>query len=180
MDYKLLVYLGIILLIIAILQYLTKSKDKNTNTDNNNQNNTTQTDTNQEQQYPYIKKYILTKTEYNFYKTLKNICDAYDLIICPKVRLEDFISVKGTTEISKYRGYIKSRHVDFLICDNQLYVKAALELDDKSHNRESVQKKDEFKNKLFETINVKLYRIKTDPENYKAEISKMIAEITNP
>ncbi|MDE7211838.1 MAG: DUF2726 domain-containing protein, partial [Lachnospiraceae bacterium] len=34
----------------------------------------------------------------------------------------------------KYRGYIKSRHVDFLICDSALHILAALELNDPSHS----------------------------------------------
>ena len=81
-------------------------------------------------QYPYRQKFLLTKTEYAFYKILEEKCTKNGLRICPKVRLEDFISVTGTKNIGKYRGYIKSRHVDFLICDKDLHIKAGLELDD--------------------------------------------------
>lgn len=128
-------------------------------------------------QYPYKQKFLLTKTEYAFYKILKEKCDSYDLIICPKVRLEDFIYVSGTKEVLKYRGYIKSRHVDFLICDNDLHIKAGLELDDNSHNTEEAKRIDDFKNQLFETIGIKLFRIKTVKEEYETEIHNMLKKL---
>ena len=65
--------------------------------------------------------------------------------MCPKVRLEDFIYVTNKQELYKYRGYIKSRHIDFLICDNDLHIKFAIELDDKTHNTEKAKSTDEFK-----------------------------------
>lgn len=42
---------------------------------------------------PYEKKMLLTKTEYGFWKCLKQKCDEKGFIICPKVRMEDFLSV---------------------------------------------------------------------------------------
>ena len=100
--------------------------------------------------FPYKAKLLLTKSEYTFFKTLQKILDNDKYIICPKVRLEDFIDVTDKQEIFKYRGYIKSRHVDFLICDNNLHILFAIELDDKTHNSEKAKNTDEFKNKLFE------------------------------
>ena len=108
--------------------------------------------------YPYKAKMLLTNNKY---------------IICPKVRLEDFIEVTNKQELFKYRGYIKSRHIDFLICDNNLHILYALELDDKTHNSEKAKNTDDFKNKLFEKINIKLYRIKTD-ENYEEKLLDII------
>ena len=84
-------------------------------------------------QYPYRKKYLLTKAEYIFYKLLKSKCDERNMLICPKVRLEDFIQVTAKEQVYKYRGYIKSRHIDFLLCDSGLNIIAAVELDDNSH-----------------------------------------------
>lgn len=123
--------------------------------------------------YPYKAKMLLTKTEYTFFKTLQKLLDNNKYIICPKVRLEDFIEVTNKQELFKYRGYIKSRHIDFLICDNNLHILYALELDDKTHNSEKAKNTDDFKNKLFEKINIKLYRIKTD-ENYEEKLLDII------
>lgn len=134
-----------------------KSEDINTNINN----------------FPYKAKLLLTKSEYTFFKALQKILDNDKYIICPKVRLEDFIDVTDKQEIFKYRGYIKSRHVDFLICDNNLHILFAIELDDKTHNSEKAKNTDEFKNKLFEKIGIKLYRIKTE-DNYEISINNII------
>lgn len=123
--------------------------------------------------FPYKAKLLLTKSEYTFFKALQKILDNDKYIICPKVRLEDFIDVTDKQEIFKYRGYIKSRHVDFLICDNNLHILFAIELDDKTHNSKKAKNTDEFKNKLFEKIGIKLYRIKTE-DNYEISINNII------
>ena len=119
--------------------------------------------------YPYRRKYLLTETEYRFYKELRVVCDKKNIIICPKVRLEDFIDVTCNEERAKYRGYIKSRHVDFVLCDNDLNILAAIELDDYSHNSESAIRIDEFKDNLFKEIGIPLNRIKVTSD-YKQQI----------
>ena len=124
-------------------------------------------------EYPYKSKYLLTKTEYKFFIELKEICTQYNYIICPKVRLEDFIDVKNKEQNYKYRGYIKSRHIDFLICDNNLHILKAIELDDYTHNTNKAKKTDDFKNKLFETIGIKLYRINVKNASYKDDITNI-------
>ena len=91
-----------------------------------NQNNSTNS------YMPYKKRKLLTYTEYNFYKIMKKACDEKNLLICPKVRLEDFIDVTDKKNRMKYRGYIKSRHVDFIITDSKLNLLCGIELDDPS------------------------------------------------
>lgn len=118
---------------------------------------------------------LLTKTEYQFYTILKNRCDKMNYLICPKVRLEDFIKVTAQEKM-KYRGYIKSRHIDFLICNSWLRIIAAIELDDPSHNNEKAKNTDTFKNKLFETIHLPLYRIKTT-DYYLQKIDEILKQI---
>lgn len=120
----------------------------------------------------YQRKNLLTKTEYVFYGILKKKCDAANLLICPKVRLEDFILVTAKEKM-KYRGYIKSRHVDFLICDASLHILAAIELDDPSHLSQKAQHTDDFKNQLFRSVGVSLFRIRTG-EDYNQKIDEFI------
>lgn len=126
----------------------------------------------------YQKKYLLTKTEYRFWIILNSYVKKYDLSICPKVRMEDFVQVKesDTKMRQRYRGYIKSRHVDFLLCDNQLNILAAIELDDKSHDTKNAKKVDTLKNDVCDAANIPLYRFKTN-ENYEPPIEKMLIEL---
>lgn len=127
--------------------------------------------------YPYEKKMLLTKTEYKFYMTLKKKCDNKNLLICPKVRMEDFLNVTDRQNFYKYRGYVKSRHIDFLICNSKLYLLAGLELDDYSHQQEKARKIDDFKDNVFRTINLPLYRIKVDDEDYERQIDCMLKDL---
>ena len=120
--------------------------------------------------YPYKKTNLLTKTEYIFYKILKEECDKRHFLICPKVRMEDFLDVTCKNEQLKYRGYIKSRHIDFMICDQDLNILCGIELDDPSHYTQKAQKADAFKNDVFKGIGLPLYRIKTGHGSYREQL----------
>ena len=131
------------------------------------------------EQNPLTNKYqacsLLTTTEYNFYTILKEKCDIENYIICPKVRLEDFINVTAQDRM-KYRGYIKSRHVDFVICDSWLKVIATIELDDPSHNTPQAQATDNFKNELFDAIGIPLFRIEVN-DFYVIRITEVLEQL---
>ncbi len=127
--------------------------------------------------YPYERKMLLTPTEYRFYKILKERCDKARLLICPKVRMEDFLYVTDRRNMNKYRGYIKSRHIDFILCDRDLHMLAGLELDDLSHSAPAAVRVDLFKNNVFKKIGVPLYRIPVEPRLYRTRIDEMIREI---
>ena len=73
----------IIAAVIVIVMYLIVGNKKDT----------TEKNTKGIDKYPYEKKYLLTRTEYSFYNKLQTICKEKEYIICPKVRLEDFIKV---------------------------------------------------------------------------------------
>ena len=90
---------------------------------------------------------------------LKEKCVEADLLICPKVRMEDFLTVTDAQNRAKYRGRIKSRHIDFIICNADLVMLAGLELDDSSHYSAKAQEIDQFKDNVFQAIDVPLYRI---------------------
>lgn len=132
------------------------------------------------QLYPYAKKHLLTKTEYAFYSLLKSECDKANLIICPKVRMEDFINVTDKQNYTKYRGHIKSRHIDFLLCNAKLQIIGAIELDDNSHNKSKAQKTDDFKNNVFKAIELPLFRIKTTESDYNTKIKEVITTLATP
>ena len=124
--------------------------------------------------YPYIRKNLLTDTEHQFYRILKGKCDQNNIIVCPKVRLEDFINVTVNENKLKYRGYIRSRHVDFILCDRNLNIIAGVELDDNSHKSVEARKIDDFKNKLFYTIRIPLHRVPIGSVNFSTAVDGII------
>lgn len=129
-----------------------------------------------EQNYPYMHKNLLTKTEYTFFRVMKDFCKENDLLFCPKVRMEDFLYVTDKKNHSKYRGYIKSRHVDFMLCDSNLHILCGIELDDRSHDSAKAKQVDEFKNRVFEQIKIPLFRVKTSAD-YREELDKIYKEL---
>jgi len=109
---------------------------------------------------PYRSKYILSNNEYRFYTALKPLMDSKAYLICPKVGLKDIFDVtaKGRDR-AKYWAHISQKHVDFLICDDKLHPLFAIELDDKSHQKADAKERDAFKNALFASAKLPLYRI---------------------
>ncbi|MFA5961954.1 MAG: DUF2726 domain-containing protein [Parcubacteria group bacterium] len=85
-------------------------------------------------------------------------------IVLSKVRIEDFIDVnkKNISGNSHWglRGKIKSRHVDFLVC-NYATTKPllAIELDGKSHNSAQRKKRDNFIDELYKAIGLPVEHI---------------------
>jgi len=84
-------------------------------------------------------------------------------IILSKVRIEDFVEVKfgpARNRFNALRGRIKSRHVDFLICD-LITTKPllAIELDGPSHKNTNKIERDKFVNNLYNKIDLKVVHV---------------------
>ena len=123
----------------------------------------------------YIKNdYLLTKTELNFYRELIKITNELNLVIFPKIRLADIFKHNELKDFNK----IKSKHIDFLLCDkSNCKIRLAIELDDYSHNTNKALKNDNFKNEIFKQTNLPLIRIKVNNiyniEELKEKIDSM-------
>ena len=89
------------------------------------------------------------------------------------------VEIQGGKEKAKYRGYIKSRHIDFILANSKFEIIAGIELDDWTHNREDAKEKDSFKDKVFQKIGIPLYRVKVNTE-YTNEIEKIINNLHYP
>ncbi len=115
---------------------------------------------------PYImNETILTQRERAFYRILKPVADKLELQICPKVRVADIVSIKkGTKDWQKWFNKIKSKHVDFLLCDYDMNIVLLIELDDRSHETERAQKNDRLKNAIFGDRLVRIRSLKEDVE----------------
>ena len=113
----------------------------------------------------YQKKYLLTKNEWYEWKKLKNLADKKGLLVCPKVRLLDLIEPRRGDHKYKTLFYkVQAKHVDFVICDTNLYVKAIIELDDNSHNRIDRIERDEFVDLILNDVGYKVIRTRSITE----------------
>ena len=109
---------------------------------------------------PYRRKFLLTKNEYWFYKSLKEIADKYGFVVLAKIRFADLVEVSTEAdkkEYMKYFGKIKSKHIDFILCKkDNLYPELLIELNDSSHNKEDRIKRDDFIKKIAEKVGYKM------------------------
>lgn len=124
--------------------------------------------------FPYQKKYLLTKNEYNFYWRLKPIADKYGLQILTKIRLADLVETKRNLSYMNnniYFNKIKSKHIDFALADNMKVV-VLIELDDSSHNQDDRIERDIFVNDVLRKCNYILIRTYGSVEQIELEINK--------
>ena len=113
----------------------------------------------------YQRKYLLTKNEWYEYRKLKEYAAAHDLQICPKVRLLDIIEPRSGKDYRSLMARIQSKHVDFLICDQDLHIKGIVELDDNSHNSADRMQRDAFVDEILTSVGYKVIRTRSITEN---------------
>lgn len=126
--------------------------------------------------FPYEKiDSICTRTELRFYKQLKEIVGS-DFVVFGKIRIADLLKVKkGTHKRMSWQNKINCKHIDFVLCHPEsLELLVAIELDDKSHEREERIRRDEFVNQAFEDARFPILRIKTNEEYDGAKIRSAI------
>lgn len=126
---------------------------------------------------------LLTKAESTFYHALsKAVGDQYRVF--SKVRMEDIIQVKrGFPRKEAYglRSRIKSRHIDFVLCDpKDLSIRVCVELDDSSHQRADRQKRDAFVNQAMEAAGVRLVRVPASRSYDEAALTNLISPVLTP
>ena len=105
----------------------------------------------------YQARPIFTRNEWQNYKKLRDIADVKGYVICPKVRLLDIIEPRKDQKKYKTLYYkVQAKHVDFVVCDTDMYIKAIIELDDKSHNRKDRQERDKFVDTILQSVGYKV------------------------
>lgn len=105
----------------------------------------------------YTKVPLLTDREATEYRILKDAADKKNLLICPKVRLLDLLEPK---QEAKNRDVLKTRvmskHVDFVVCNQDMDVVCIIELDDTTHLRQDRIQRDQFVNDVLKGAGYKI------------------------
>jgi hypothetical protein len=118
------------------------------------------------------KQYFFSKAERKFYEVLKEVADEMDMVVFAKVRLADLIYLpKSEDNWIKGWNKIKSKHIDFVLCDKESYQpKVAIELNDSSHNKYKRKERDRFLEFTFEDVDIKFIEIKPSGQYTKSEM----------
>ena len=142
-----------------------------------NKNNTESIEVNYQ---PYTKKkYFFSLAEVKFYDLLKEILQDQYLLFA-KVRICDLVQPEYRKNSYAEFNRIKSKHVDFLICDKDpITPKMVIELDDSSHDSLSRQERDDFVDEVFANAGLPIIHIRTRYEYNKEEIIKQIQDSYN-
>ena len=125
----------------------------------------------------YQAKYLLTKNEWHEHKKLQKLAAERGLVVCPKVRMLDIIEPrKGEKNYKSLFYKVQAKHVDFLICDQNMHIKAVLELDDNSHNQKDRQDRDAFVDQILTSVGYQVIRTNSITETTLDEISTLHKE----
>ncbi len=117
----------------------------------------------QSKDFPYTNNEVLfTPAERSFFGVLEQaIGDKYRVF--GKVRVADVVSVKSLSDRSAWQrafNRISAKHFDFVLCRNDdITVFAAIELDDKSHQKNQRQIRDVFMAELCNAIGLPLIQV---------------------
>lgn len=121
--------------------------------------------------------FILSKVEQVFYRCLEEALDQQFLILI-KVRVADVLQPEhGLTKSVWQIAYnqISAKHFDFVICDQTSFeIIAAIELDDRSHQRENRKRHDKILNAACESANFPLLRISARNSYSTKEIKTIV------
>lgn len=105
----------------------------------------------------YQARYIFTKNEYHNFKKLRDIAEVKGYVVLPKIRLSDIIEPRrGEEKFRTLLNKVQSKHVDFVICDKDMYIKAIIELDDSSHDTPDRIERDEFVDLILKSVGYKV------------------------
>ena len=116
--------------------------------------------------HAYQAKYLLTQNEWQEFKKLREIAETKGYMICPKVRLLDIIEpIKGHRKYKTLFYKVQAKHVDFVICDQNVHIKAILELDDSTHKREDRQERDKFVDEILQSVGYRVIHAHTITED---------------
>ena len=128
--------------------------------------------------YPYKKQPVLfTPAERSFLGVLEQAVGS-NYRVFGKVRLADVIKVNSGLSRANYQAAfnrIKSKHLDYVVCDpNDLSIQFAVELDDSSHSQSKRRNRDNFLNDALKAAEVPLFRFPAKQTYSVQEIKSLL------
>lgn len=128
---------------------------------------------------PYVSRgVLLTNGELAFYRSLRAATSGHYLLLF-KVRVADLIKCPADDWQNGFGHMIARHHIDFVLCDRQTTeIKAAIELDDKSHLRLSRKRRDQFLTRAFIAAHIPLLRFRAAARYDVKEITARLEELS--
>jgi hypothetical protein len=134
--------------------------------------------------FPYQKaKALFSPAERSFLGVIDQVVGT-EFRVFGKVRIADVATVKTMSNRSAWQkafNRISAKHFDFIICrSSDLSIVCAVELNDKSHQKNSRKLRDEFVAGVCNSISVPLVEINAQASYSIQELKERFSEILNP
>lgn len=103
----------------------------------------------------FEKTTLLTANEKQKFTSIKYVTDKLRLQLYAKVRLADIVTPKE--DLKNWYAYfnkVKSKHVDFLICNNFFEPICVIEIDDVSHDKNDRKQRDKLVNFILNDVGI--------------------------
>lgn len=129
-----------------------------------------------EEELPYaLNDSLMTAAEISFFHTLKLAADGR--CVMAKVRIADVLRVTAREKRQSHFNRISAKHVDFLVCNEpDMRPLAAIELNDKSHQRESRKKRDDFVRRALSQAGLPLIEVPASRAYTVEELRSALAQ----
>jgi hypothetical protein len=125
------------------------------------------------------KERLFSPAEWAFFRVLEETIGS-EYRIFAKVRIADVLRPKKTANRRAWwRAFTKvsSKHVDYVLVDRVTgTIEAALELDDKTHDRKDRRVRDAFVDRAFAQARVPLIRVKAGRDYRRRELALRISQ----
>lgn len=124
---------------------------------------------------PFARRnYFFSAAERSFYEILCRLTPAHTVFA--KVRLADLVRVQASgREFWQRFNSISAKHVDFVLCDEQLAPIVAIELDDASHDEPERLARDQFVDSVLECAALPMVRVRVKRGYVLDEIRQLLA-----
>lgn len=123
------------------------------------------------------KPYFFSMAENRFYSTLVSVAQALDLVVSPKVGLNDVFKDSKDAEKGQYNRYAQM-NVDYLLVTRKDYKPVAgVELDGASHQGEKQQARDQKKVAAFKAAKLPLLKFFNQDQTTEVTIRVKLEDI---
>ncbi len=120
---------------------------------------------------------LMNNSESSFFHLLqKHLPDEFHVF--PKMRIADIIKTRNGKGYYKQRNKILPKHVDFVVCNENLKPVCAIEVDGKSHDNPVRQDRDDLVEYIFAAVQLQLKRVKvgSDFEAIAKELAQALKQ----
>ena len=125
--------------------------------------------------WPFVERKPLSRVEQILYYRLVQTLP--DQIVLAQVSLSRFLRVRKGSTWMEWHNRISQKSIDFLVCERDFSIVAAIELDDKSHDSATRTKEDATKARALASAGVALVRWRVTALPDVATIRSVIDDI---